>query len=262
MSEWPPPAVRRFVKHLARFPAVFAINGQGEHGEVSLQPSLATPEQRTIAVAGTRRRAPPRKAQRNILPRHRQRALRASPRSMRLCCFIRRRVRAAKTRVSDRRMAKRALPSHVFLLLRTLASGACCLRVRRVVGALLYAALTCDVCTCLRRTDGESCCGPLWCQGIWSACKRVSETARVQTFSTCTAHVYTVCAAMHHIFLVHAWSEPPCRYVKHKDGRTSLWVARRSKTKSNWPSKLDHIVAGGQVPLAHTHTHTHTHTER
>lgn len=26
-----------------------------------------------------------------------------------------------------------------------------------------------------------------------------------------------------------------------------MWVAKRSPTKQTWPSKLDHIVAGGQV---------------
>lgn len=36
-------------------------------------------------------------------------------------------------------------------------------------------------------------------------------------------------------------------YVKDQSGRVShLWVARRSKTKSTFPSMLDHIVAGGQ----------------
>ncbi len=30
-------------------------------------------------------------------------------------------------------------------------------------------------------------------------------------------------------------------------GALRLWVARRSLTKPNWPGKLDHIVAGGQV---------------
>jgi len=36
-------------------------------------------------------------------------------------------------------------------------------------------------------------------------------------------------------------------YVMTKDKGPCLWVARRSKTKPNWPGKLDHIVAGGQV---------------
>lgn len=36
-------------------------------------------------------------------------------------------------------------------------------------------------------------------------------------------------------------------YVVTKDRGTCLWVARRSKNKPNWPGKLDHIVAGGQV---------------
>ncbi len=31
------------------------------------------------------------------------------------------------------------------------------------------------------------------------------------------------------------------------DGSKKLWVARRSRTKSTWPGKLDHIVAGGQA---------------
>eukprot|EP00798_Chlamydomonas_sp_ICE-L_P000109 gene109-5521_t len=35
-------------------------------------------------------------------------------------------------------------------------------------------------------------------------------------------------------------------YVKNQDGTMSLWVAKRSKTKANWPGKLDHIAAGGQ----------------
>lgn len=34
--------------------------------------------------------------------------------------------------------------------------------------------------------------------------------------------------------------------VKEEDGETKMWMARRSKTKSNFPSMLDHIVAGGQ----------------
>ncbi|KAJ9508197.1 hypothetical protein QJQ45_021551 [Haematococcus lacustris] len=35
-------------------------------------------------------------------------------------------------------------------------------------------------------------------------------------------------------------------FVRHQDGSHSLWVARRSLTKPNWPGKLDHLVAGGQ----------------
>ncbi len=33
-------------------------------------------------------------------------------------------------------------------------------------------------------------------------------------------------------------------YVKRADGSTSIWVARRSKTKQTWPGMLDHVVAG------------------
>lgn len=33
------------------------------------------------------------------------------------------------------------------------------------------------------------------------------------------------------------------------DGEKHLWVARRSDTKSTYPGRLDHIVAGGQVGL-------------
>lgn len=29
-----------------------------------------------------------------------------------------------------------------------------------------------------------------------------------------------------------------------------MWVARRSMSKPNWPGKLDHIAAGGQVCIA------------
>lgn len=42
-------------------------------------------------------------------------------------------------------------------------------------------------------------------------------------------------------------------YGVHINGYTStdeglkMWVARRSRQKPTWPSKLDHIVAGGQV---------------
>lgn len=36
-------------------------------------------------------------------------------------------------------------------------------------------------------------------------------------------------------------------YVEQADGSILLWVGRRSASKSTWPSKLDHIVAGGQV---------------
>ncbi|KAJ9507975.1 hypothetical protein QJQ45_021307 [Haematococcus lacustris] len=35
-------------------------------------------------------------------------------------------------------------------------------------------------------------------------------------------------------------------FVRHQDGSHSLWVARRSISKPNWPGKLDHLVAGGQ----------------
>lgn len=34
--------------------------------------------------------------------------------------------------------------------------------------------------------------------------------------------------------------------VKEDDGKTMMWMARRSKTKSNFPGMVDHIVAGGQ----------------
>lgn len=38
------------------------------------------------------------------------------------------------------------------------------------------------------------------------------------------------------------------RYVEDpKDGSIKIWIARRSKTKPNWPGMLDHVVAGGQV---------------
>lgn len=37
-------------------------------------------------------------------------------------------------------------------------------------------------------------------------------------------------------------------YVETEAG-LELWVARRSKDKPTWPGKLDHIVAGGQVPV-------------
>ncbi|CAD7699256.1 unnamed protein product [Ostreobium quekettii] len=35
-------------------------------------------------------------------------------------------------------------------------------------------------------------------------------------------------------------------YTVSEEGEVKMWVARRSKTKQTWPSKLDHIVAGGQ----------------
>lgn len=38
-------------------------------------------------------------------------------------------------------------------------------------------------------------------------------------------------------------------YVDTPDG-IQLWVGRRSQSKSTWPGKLDHIVAGGQVGAA------------
>lgn len=47
----------------------------------------------------------------------------------------------------------------------------------------------------------------------------------------------------------------------------SLWVGKRSASKSTWPGKLDHLVAGGQVRCPHMHivcsmlyTHPSTHT--
>ena len=36
-------------------------------------------------------------------------------------------------------------------------------------------------------------------------------------------------------------------YVRGASG-IELWVATRSRRKPTWPGKLDHIVAGGQVP--------------
>lgn len=35
-------------------------------------------------------------------------------------------------------------------------------------------------------------------------------------------------------------------YVE-RDGQKYLWVAKRSKVKSTYPGKLDHLVAGGLV---------------
>ncbi|QDZ19600.1 NUDIX hydrolase [Chloropicon primus] len=47
-------------------------------------------------------------------------------------------------------------------------------------------------------------------------------------------------------FGLKAYGVHVCAYVEHGDGSKSMWVARRSKTKATSPSKLDHLVAGGQ----------------
>ncbi|KXZ42115.1 hypothetical protein GPECTOR_201g365 [Gonium pectorale] len=51
-------------------------------------------------------------------------------------------------------------------------------------------------------------------------------------------------AAVH--FGIKAYGVHVNGFVRQPDGGLSLWVARRSLTKPNWPGKLDHIVAGGQ----------------
>lgn len=46
-------------------------------------------------------------------------------------------------------------------------------------------------------------------------------------------------------------------YVDEANG-LEMWIGRRSKSKQTWPSKLDHIVAGGQVNHGPRHASTST----
>lgn len=61
--------------------------------------------------------------------------------------------------------------------------------------------------------------------------------------------VYVVCETMQVSPIGGGGPPQLTRYVRQPDGSMLLWVGKRSLTKSTWPGKLDHLVAGGQVRL-------------